>query len=320
MEIETKYLKFLPELLAESNLTFKQIENFDPKQNNLSNFCIGLKKYFIDSFINENLKQNPFNMSTLSITEIIHTSLLVPFFREKKENRKIYVIQKDFFSKFKDLDLAQLRFKHLPKEMTGYVELPEIIVDHEGMEIKGFFFHVGNIHKIANPLWNPRQSKPYEISDRIVGFAFSEDSSMNVNAFSWTHVPMDLDIKIVDSHKDVKTVTTDYDGEIEGVSNDYPKYLAVMYNLLTYLNTGAPDIRSFRNTLRYQSPTSKTPIKADKHLSNSNIIQVGFSFKKERLTHTDEWYVMPHMRWQACGVGLSEMRMVYVRGHHKHRI
>ena len=320
----THYLKFLPELLDESTTTYKQLrKTLDDVMDGTidapkKGFTLDMKKYFIDNFINNTFDNDPI-INALNISEVIHTSLIVPFFKLKKEDRKIYVLQKDFFSKFKELDLAELCFKHLPKNLTGYVELPEPIYDTDGMEIKGFFFYIGKAETATNPMWRPNQHKPYPISDSIVGFSYS-DPALNINAFSWTHIPLDQNIRILDSHKDVQTVTTDLSGEKYNVSNEYPRYLAIMYNLLTYLNTGEPDIRTFRNNLRYQSPTSKKPIKADKHLSNANIVQVGFSYKKERLSHTDEWYVLPFMRWQRYGVGLSDIKLVYVRGHTKKRM
>lgn len=322
-EEATQYLKFLPELLDDSTPSAKQImKTIDDVVNERIvepkiDFKIDVKKYLIENFIKGTFKQDPI-IKVLNISEIIHTSLMVPFFKTKKEDRKIYVIQKDFFSKFKELDLAELCFKHLPKSLTGYIELPEVIYDNEGMEIKGFFFYIGNVKDAINPLWRPNQLKPYPVSDSIVGFSYS-DPTMAINAFSWTHIPVDENIKIMESYKEVKRVTADFSGETHEITHDYPKYLAIMYNLLTYLNTGEPDIRTFRNKLRYQSPTSKKPIKADKHLSNANIVQVGFSYKKERLHHTDEWYVLPFMRWQRCGVGLSDVKLVYVRGHTKKR-
>lgn len=314
-----QYLKFLPELYEESSYTFEQIKKEMDKGNHSKNLFLGFKKYFIDAFINNTIETSPINIRDIGVTEIAHTSLLVPYFREKKEDRKIYVIQKEFFTKFKDVDLMDLCFKHLPKKLTGYIELPETIVDTDGMKIKGFFFYIGPMNETVNSVWRPKQPKPYATTEDIIGFAYCDDK-LEINAFSWTHIPVDGNVKIIESQKEVKTIVMDITGEKQGVTSGYPKFLAVMYNLLAYLNTGEPDIRLFRNKLRYQSPTSKTPIKADKHLSNSGIIQVGYSYKKERLSHTDEWYVMPYMRWQRCGAGLTDIKLVYVKGHTKKRI
>jgi len=317
-----KYNKFLPEILDDFKPTLKELRKDLEKYSELADidsipplFSLAVKKYLVDSFIKGDYLSH---LSRSDISEIIHTSLLVPYFSEKKDDRKIYVIQKDFFSRFKKIDMRELRFQHLPQNMTGYVELPETIKDEDGMNINGFFFYIGDIDKAANPVWHPKQQKPYIISNKVIGFSYFSDT-FKENAFSWTHVPEDLSIRVVDSHKDVKVIVSGLDGIKEDVTSTYPEHLAIMYNLLAYLNTGDPDIRNFKNNLRYQSSTSTKPIKADKHLSNSNIIQVGFSFKKENLSHVDEWYSMPYMRWQKCGAGLMDIKLVYVKGSIKHR-
>lgn len=314
------YPKFLPELLESTKIYSVQglKDLIDGSKESTYRALVSVKKQYIDGIINNDFRSFKFDLIS---TEICHTSMLIPYFKAKKEDRKIYVIAQDFFSKFKHVNLAALQFKHLPENLTGYVELPEIILDDEGMEIKGFFFYIGERKNICSAVWpDPKQDKPYEVTDKVICFGYS-DPQLTTNGFAWTHIPVNQDIRIEDSHKNVEMISLsviDSLDIVESVRNDYPKHLAIMFNILAYLNTGEPDIREFKNPVRYQSPTSKTPVKADKHLSDTKIVQVGFSFKKERLAHTDEWAVLPFMRWQPCGKGLSEIRLTYVSGHTRH--
>ena len=152
----------------------------------------------------------------------------------------------------------------------------------------------------------------------MICFSYT-DQQNKMSAFHWTPVPQNENLTIKDCLIDVpymeikpETIDDELTLGIDVGKTDYPYYLACMYNLLAYLNTGDPDLRVFKNNIRHQSATSKTPIKADKHLSPANIVEVGFSYKKERLQHTDEWQVMPFMRWQHVGDGV---KLVYVSGH-----
>jgi len=88
-------------------------------------------------------------------------------------------------------------------------------------------------------------------------------------------------------------------------------------NLLVYLNSGQPDIRSFRNDITCRGGTGSKPVNKDRDLSTLAINLVGYSWKKDRQIHKDAWYVEPFFRWQRYGVGNSLVKLITVQGHER---
>ena len=99
----------------------------------------------------------------------------------------------------------------------------------------------------------------------------------------------------------------------ERIADDgYFHYVSILCNLLAYLNSGSPDIRDYRNEIRYKSPTSSKIVRADKDLSLENINLVGYTWKKDPLYQKESWYQKPHWARRYYGPGKTLERMVLI--------
>lgn len=95
-----------------------------------------------------------------------------------------------------------------------------------------------------------------------------------------------------------------------------PPYIMAIFKCLIYLHSGDPDLRDEKNPIKYQSPTSKTPVRAHKEFSELPFSLVGFNWLKTPDYEKESWEVVPHLRYVSRG---ESHRFVLVRGHVRHR-
>jgi len=339
----TTYQKFVPEIIKEYEINPKFYSDYVKETINTRNLekslvtnsgyikpkksfkIYGLVKIILE-YLNKNkmiINEKDFNSILNGFVHgngIIPITMIAPYFKSK--DSKIYVLQKAFFEKFKKVDFSMIQYKHLPKDLIGFVQMPEYIEDRfSKKKYNGFFFFVGSYHNLANKFFSMRQEKTYPYHEKdsatILAIAFfDEDLEMY---FEWRYFPIDESMTVSESFNNITRTEATGDGTLQStaIPKGYDDNLAIMVNIIAYLNTGTPDIRDFKNPIKYQSPTSKTPVKAHKNLSQANIVEVGFSYKKETLKHTEEWQVLPHLRWQRCGTELTQIKLVMVKGHTK---
>lgn len=330
MEEKTQYPKFIPELLRDyvitPNFYADCMKEMLVKSTTGTMFLkplkntkmLGLSKVILEFLNNKKvlLKNKDFEEIFAGFVNgqgIIPLSVIAPYLKQK--DPKIYTLQKSFFDKFKKVNFKMIQYKHLPKEAIGFVQYPEPIKDRfSNKNYTSFFYFCGHLENIRNEHFIMRQDRSYDFvnddSANVLAIAFfDEDYELN---FEWRYFPLDLNMTVEDSFKNVtRSERTDKGVKKTTIIDDN---LAIMINTITYLHSGDPDIRTIKNNIRYQSSTSQTPIKANKHLSLSNIIEVGFSYKKDKLQHTEGWQSMAHMGWRRCGTLKSQIKLVLVKG------
>lgn len=196
----------------------------------------------------------------------------------EKESRKVYMIHKNFYKTFTKLGI-DYSFAHLPMNQTGFVVMPTPLEYPSPIEGKVHFdsFTYSICHEnsfcFKNILQKFKDKYGYETSDGVLAISFINENLSMVSIV--VPLPKDSNLKIKDLF-------------IQHLPKGQDQFLKVA-SLLCYINTGNPDLSDFRNPIRYQSPTNKTPIKEDRHLSPANIVRIGFGWKKDRDWHIDQW-------------------------------
>jgi hypothetical protein len=245
-------------------------------------------------------------------------STISPYYRQPINERKVYVVCKDFLDTFLTANFSLVQYRHLLRNACGYIKLPCPVKDHIGHLFSGFFFYVGPKHQIQNPVFKANIYRPYPTTDEVVAFAYITDD-FNHLTFHCLPFPVDETLSIEKNYQEVTFVlgkempSLTVDNQTT-VTNDYNSGHKLMHNLLVYLNTGKPDLRGFINPIKYQSPTSTKLTRDSKELSRSDIVEVGFSYLKDRLQHTDSWTSKPHMGWRWCGPKRSQIEWVPISG------
>jgi hypothetical protein len=243
----------------------------------------------------------------------------------KINGKKLFKISEDFFSVFKSVSLGGIQTDALPKNVCGYCELPSVLKDDQGDTINGFYFFVGRGYEYLGHESHENWRKNMKGMDANEGD--------NVLALAWRCNNSDFfgyATQTFHGHESLKDIFKNsvyterhklgagqYKQSV--VDDGFKEHIRVMCNLLIYLNSGNPDLRSYRNTITYQSPTSQTPVRKDKALSQSEITIVGFGYKKNPI-YTKEYYVQPPYwahRW--IGEGRTEKKYMLVKGSLKKR-
>lgn len=236
-----------------------------------------------------------------------------------------YVVDKDFFRCFKQISLDKVQFKHLPRDQYGYIELPEKLIDEDGDGIKGFFFSICKVTEWYN-------SDKNQSAEILAKHKYDFDGAEYCFSLAWffengavgfaTHPIADDEIYIKDflktsmfTHSDV---TRDIKDEVSYVDGFNPA-CAVMINLLAYLNSGDPDLRQYRNPIKYRSPTSTKPVRKDQELTQKDLTLLGFNWKKSALYTKESWYVPPYWANRRYGPGRELEKLVLVAGSNRNR-
>lgn len=326
---EVRYKHFQPDLIElASLLEIKDLPNiYKPESIGIRIKCmktglvaVNKQKGYIRSDVDYNhelLKTgkilNIFNADKITYTTL---STIAPYFRQPLEDRKVYVVCKDFLECFSEVNFDLVQYRHLIRNSMGFVKLPYPIKDSRGFMFSGFFFYCGPKSEIVNPVYQANISRSYDVTDEVIALAYIRDD-FNFFTFHCLPFPVDETISIEKTYRGVQYALG---GEKPGSKADtvfvdeYFEHFKLMHNLLVYLNTGKPDLREFKNPIKYQSPTSKKLTKSSKELSRSDIVEVGFGYMKEKLQHTESWTSKPHLGWRWCGTGRSQLELVPISG------
>lgn len=238
-------------------------------------------------------------------------------------NAKYYYMASNFWRKFQHVNIDSLRFRDLYRGGSGYIYFPESITDEEGTEYQHFYFVSGNINDYfgAN---KHRFHAEHAMSSNILMVALLSDNGPN--RIMGVQFPQNEDLKPKDFFAGAKEAIVQMENPADlelGISTyetGYTPLTSKIFNVMAYIGTGEPDIRVFQNNLRYRTPHSKTPVRADSNLSVQPINIVGYSWLKEKNSsyQAEGWRVRAHLRWQRCGEGYSKVKLITVKEHEKH--
>ena len=204
---------------------------------------------------------------------------------------KNYVIDREFFKYFRRINLEKVQIIHLPKNISGYVKLPEPLFDVDGEKIIEFFFVIDHESQINLGNTHIHPFKDSSADCLLLGW-LTDTRSMGYANYP---LPKDTNVFLKDYFKTVPyrerspehgTRITDGDG--------FANHIATMLNILAYINSGDPDLRLFRNTFRYRGNSTTKVIRADKGLATQDINLIGFNWKKSPLYVTEGWYASPY--------------------------
>lgn len=272
-----------------------------------------------DSNSAQNLAHN--YLSDITFLETAHVINAV--LKNAKPN--YYIVAKSFFSNFKKVKLDKLQFKHLPTDLSGYIRLPEPITDDDGTKYYHIYFYIGNALKFS-PAKNFRGSIGQEvITDTIFEVALLEGETREemkaCRSFGF-RFPIDGEIQLKYLFAKGKTINADTYTYSSGDLNpnvseenlkEHPEYFKAVINLILYIYSGKPDIRDYQNTTKLPGKKRK-PLRHSEVYSTLDLKLIGFSWKKEVIVKysKESWHRSGHFKWQRHGVGLSEVKLIWL--------
>jgi hypothetical protein len=239
------------------------------------------------------------------------------------ELRPAYVFAKEFFEDLLTVDVTRLAYSMFPIGFSGVFRFPRPIQDEEGDSFQEVCVTVLEATELED-LLGLIVEKDYGPSGK--GLVSVERCLL----FSWPVIGKrsfgGLFLAAPDNLRLVDSLSRGWDRVEEGVMvdrkynvNDHGGYVRTILTAMVYVLSGQPDLREHRNVIKKQSPTSQTPVKADKSLSPLPIKLVGYNWKKLPSYGTGVWNVRPFLRFQPCGPGRSEVKLILVREHERRR-
>jgi len=342
--LSEKFKKFHPELIAEANHInikdiLEKIRNNDVNNKQAETAYLKLSRYMAKQcidYLNDDIKSIDDLLRSFASDPLLKVQGEIilgdlpsfAFFAviaayQQAKNPHIYVIQEDFFRKFKEMNLDKVQWQHIPKKLTGFVQLPHVLSDGTSANDKfdSFYFYCGPGNEIEKKGFIiDRKGMPdgYQYTDTVLCLGYTDTKEESSN-FCFRSFPKDLTLSVKDSFANVGFLENDGIGGTKKVVHEqgYHHHYAVMINLLAYLKSGDPDLREFRNTLRYRGNSTTKVVREDAEFSHAGIMLVGFNYMKESLKRAGGWSSVGHFGWRWVGVGRTELKLSYVSGSNK---
>lgn len=299
-DFEMYYKQCLLKALIDS---LKTSLNVDRVTDLAMDYFFTLNKKFIKEANVKDLRKITINLLMDKATRRYFLLLLDYSMAEEGMAINNYHINEDFYNMIKDLDLRDLKPSDLPCDQVGYVSMP--IVDEDGHKYNGFYFKVG-----YKRFRRPKEDPDCDKKSLILGSCgtYIRSSCIDIEE----DLPLESGFKKYKYTKNILSKTEVTDGI-------YSNWHRGICNVLAYIASGNPDLRSFRNSINYRSPGSTKVVKKDRDLSILQWNLVGYGWKKDPIYNTALWKVSAHTRRQKVGKGRREVKLVFVKSHIKER-
>jgi len=251
---------------------------------------------------------------------------IAPYIKTPEPDRNVYIFEGRFFEQFSKVSVKNLTTDHLPQKGSGCIVLPRsITVKNHRLKIDEVIFSVGNnefrrsclMAPIDNDIITPNNPSYNGIKDLIkecgtatVSFAGIDTKEGSVGTCGIFPIGNNSPIKVD------KSTIGEY-GIRKGTKDS--SAFELVTNLMAYINSGKPDIREFRNTIRYRGKSTVHVRPEDEELSRGKVFLVGFNWLKNPVYAIDGWWSSGFMAWRMCGPGRTEPRLVYFKGSFKQR-
>lgn len=278
------------------NLRMEQAHSMDDMTENLS--YATMKLNCADMLEDEDFRTEVFNR--FQVDDVTVAEYYGPVALAFHSIAETYVFQKDFFNVLRKARLKNLDWSMVPSFDSCCIRfpIPFAVSDEQGNPsiITDVFVccvewdDACEMNIIFDGSSNIVTAKGREIKEQRFATQFNRPRSG----------PLDL-------------IENDWSGSSFAELNN------ILLKMLVYLASGNPDLREFRNPIKYQSAGSTKPVRAHKDFSQLPYKVVGYNWLKERQTYVDAWGVEPFMRLQPVGPGRKEYKYVLVRAHTRQR-
>lgn len=243
-----------------------------------------------------------------------------------KQKPKVYYVGKDFCRALVKYD-KDIPLDRLPSRFFGYFQFPKETVFDDTDEIDGAYIFVGASHEAPvvlseygkRVIWISYVCK--DQVDRPKPLAFAQyGSSLGVyNFVSVGRLLLSLENNPALTQALNQIPTRDF-GSFANMKKDAEKRAAVfrlLCNLVIYTESAEPELE-FVPTHHHLSNSKKAAVSSS--LVNETFMPltlVSYGYRSERIYSVDSTWVEPFPRWQKCGPGLSQLKLIWVKGHER---
>jgi hypothetical protein len=250
----------------------------------------------------------------VALATFINMSIVLE--KEGLGNVPAFIFNADFFRLLQRVDISEITWGDLPDRFLGVIRFPYPVEDEDGDLVSEIMIGILPTSEYT-ALCGVRAVASANDGDRVVLAAWlTHDEKIGMfQQFSMA----DSSLKVVDywenSVESLDQLLEKMSGKrIDGSSKGVASLLSnIALRCLIYITSGTPDLREFRNELRYQSLKTKRLVKSHQSLSEVLIYRVGWGWLKAADYTAEAWDVRPFYRRTPSG------KRVLVSPHVRHR-
>jgi hypothetical protein len=232
----------------------------------------------------------------------------------KKEKPKTYRLGKDFAEILAGVK-NNIPVDRLPERFFGYVSVPTGVLRDDSGDIYGAYIYIGDAKETpAHPsLWGQRV-----LWMSIVG----ESPAADPEDFSVQHTLMELRGSFDEMYLSLKGLDTDMDAKsLEITTRETTEDLKAgrlnaarcFINTVLYVHSLEPNIDHLRPTNNMTNSERKKV--GDPHINMCSVPVFAVNWGYKRMFSVEETFRREHPRWQRCGVGNADIKLIMVKGH-----
>lgn len=237
----------------------------------------------------------------------------------KAEKPKSYRLGKDFAEILSNVK-NDIPIDRLPERFFGYVSVPRGVLSDDTGAIYGAYIYIGDAQE--TPVANVEYGK------KVLWMSMVGESPHGEDDFSVQHTLMELKGSFDEMYLSLKGIETDMklfiaEGKLNGertvtetvdeLKEMRLKSARCFINTVLYIHSLEPNIDHLRPTNNMTNSERKKV--GDPHINMCSIPVHAINWGYKRAHSVEETFRREHPRWQRCGTGLSDIKLVMVKGH-----
>jgi len=234
------------------------------------------------------------------------------YFQKQGDRSKIYMFNKKFLTALSKMDV-ELRKELLPDNFSGYFAFePGILDDADGVPIIGAYV------AITKP--NEKYREPVKSSDMVLKISLvtklEDDGELGI---SNKHHFGDISSLFMGVSLGKKFDENLRIYNVSSASKDKDVYRTVI-NAVMYIHSQNPDVTCLKPYHKQTSREQKTVTKSGFDLNDSafDVVYVSWNYGKDTVYSKESTVVKTHLRWQPCGPGKGQTKLIIVKEHERH--
>lgn len=237
------------------------------------------------------------------------------------EKPPVYRLGKDFAEVLAGVK-NDIPIDRLPNRFFGYVSLPKNTIFDDTGPILGAYIFIGDAKETSMP--------PSDYGKRILWMSVLGDENIGLPSHDITisHSIMELKDSFDSTfmalpNNDDDVVGALLGGQIQKIpieEIDIEKRLEAtrcLINAVLYIHSLEPNIDHLKPAGRFSHGDRRKLKAAGKHINLCSlpVIAINWSYRRERTYGIDETWRREHSRWQRCGPGYTQIKLITVKGH-----
>ncbi len=235
----------------------------------------------------------------------------------KVERPKVYHLGADWAEVMAGID-KEIPTEHLPARFFGYISFADKAL-HDGDEyVQGAYVFIGPGKETAVPPSEWHQEKVFWVSyvcektkelPNVARLTCNLADAKKLSQITGTLPQKDY---FVGSNKVIT----------EKIQAQRDRVYRCLLNTVLYIHAQDADLQNIQSHSGLSQTQAKKLLNSGKiptiNLCTLPVTLISHAWKKPRNFGVDATWVMGFWRWQRCGVGLSSVKLTYVKGHERH--